>query len=191
MTEVAKPVEAAETAPRSGPAGYFASLSDYNAGRLHGVWVSDLTDSEAVQEQIQTMLAESVEPGAEEWALHDYEGFQPWRPSEYESLATLALMASGIAEHGPAFAAWADYLGDFDDERIEAFDDHYRGHWGTIEQFAVEMLNDHGFNLVKHVPQWIRPYVSIDFEQLGRDLTIDMHVTDAPGGGVWVFEPEA
>lgn len=188
----AENVEAAgERSPHTNPRGYFASLADYNAGRLVGMWIDDLTDAEAVQDQIQTMLYEHAEPGAEEWALHDYEGFGTWRPSEYESLDTLALVAAGIVAHGPAFAAWADYLGDLDDERIAAFDDHYRGHWNNIEEFATEMIADHGFNLGKHVPQWIRPYVRIDYDMLSRDLSMDLHATPAEGGGLWIFEPDA
>lgn len=174
----------------AGPAGYFASLSDYNAGRLHGVWVQDLTDAEDVQEQISEMLAQSSEPLAEEWALHDYEGLGEWRPSEYESLDTLALMARGIVEHGAAFAAWADYLGDLDDERIEAFDYHFCGQWRSMEEYAADLLADHGFALEEHVPQWIRPYVNVDFDSLGRDLAMELHVTDDGDGGIWVFNPE-
>lgn len=91
---------------------YFASLADYNAGRLHGVWVDVTPDVEAMQEAIDAMLKESRELVAEEWAIHDYEGFGPVGLREYESLETLARLAAGVDRHGewflPLYEAAAD-----------------------------------------------------------------------------------
>ena len=39
----------------------------------------------------------SPSPGAEEWAIHDYEGFGPLRLDEFESLENVAKVAAGIA----------------------------------------------------------------------------------------------
>ena len=39
------------------------------------------------------MLARSPMPGAEEWAIHDYEGFGPLRLGEYEDLGTISQIA--------------------------------------------------------------------------------------------------
>jgi antirestriction protein len=71
---------------------YVASLSDYNAGILHGEWI-DVTDEGAMREGISAMLASSPtakQEGlpAEEWAIHDYEGFGELRLSEYEGTRT-------------------------------------------------------------------------------------------------------
>jgi len=54
---------------------YVADLAAYNNGRLHGVWINACLDPEDIQEQVNKMLAESPEPDAEEYAIHDFEGF--------------------------------------------------------------------------------------------------------------------
>lgn len=84
------------------PRIYMASLSDYNAGRLHGAWVDADQDAEELDLAVARMLAASPEPGAEEWAIHDHEGFGPVDLSECESMETVALLARGIADHGLA-----------------------------------------------------------------------------------------
>jgi len=82
------------------PYVYIASLSDYNNGTLHGVWIFADQDADDIQEEISEMLAASADPGAEEWAIHDYEGF-PIRLGEWESVGWLAALGQAIAEHGP------------------------------------------------------------------------------------------
>ena len=57
------------------PKIYAASLSDYNAGVLHGAWIRADQDEDKIEEAITAMLERSSQPGAEEWAIHDYEGF--------------------------------------------------------------------------------------------------------------------
>jgi antirestriction protein len=54
-----------------------ASLSDYNAGRLHGVWLDANREPEELQASINMMLAASDEDVAEEFAIHDYEEWGP------------------------------------------------------------------------------------------------------------------
>ena len=56
------------------PRIYVASLSDYNTGRLHGRWIDASQPADAIREEIALMLAESKEPIAKEWAIHDYGG---------------------------------------------------------------------------------------------------------------------
>ena len=53
---------------------YAACLASYNAGRLHGAWLRLDTDPEVMGEAIQAMLKASPAKGAEEWAVHDYDG---------------------------------------------------------------------------------------------------------------------
>ncbi len=96
-----------ETIEPSRPRIYAASLADYNAGRLHGVWINANQDAEQLSEEIAAMLRRSPTPGAEEWAIHDYESFGPAAVSEYDSLERISRITRGIAEHGQAFAAWA------------------------------------------------------------------------------------
>jgi antirestriction protein len=54
---------------------YVADLTAYNNGKLHGVWINARGDINDIWEQIKAMLATSPEGFAEEYAIHDYEGF--------------------------------------------------------------------------------------------------------------------
>jgi len=54
---------------------YVACLAAYNNGKLHGAWIDATQDIDDIQCQINQMLADSPEPDAEEYAIHDYEEF--------------------------------------------------------------------------------------------------------------------
>ena len=54
---------------------YVACLAAYNNGHLHGEWV-EVTDEASICEAVQAMLFRSPIEEAEEWAIHDYEGFE-------------------------------------------------------------------------------------------------------------------
>ena len=127
--------EEGEREPRAQPRIYVASLADYNDGRLHGAWIDAAQDDDELGAAVKDMLARSPSPGAEEWAIHDYEDFGPLRLDEFESLATVAKVARGIAEHGPAFAAWAAHVGT-DSEALDEFEDAYMGEWDNAVAFA-------------------------------------------------------
>ena len=67
---------------------YVADLAAYNAGHLHGVWIDASLDLDDMQEQVKAMLAASPVEGAEEYAIHDFEGFDGYPLGEYEGLQT-------------------------------------------------------------------------------------------------------
>lgn len=93
----------------------------------------------------------------------------------------------GIVEHGPAFAAWADYLGATDDDLEERFEEAYRGEWESVQAYAQELVDDLGVRIQVDPPSWGH-YVSFDTEALARDLEYDLHVADTAHGGVYLFE---
>ncbi|WP_179377827.1 antirestriction protein ArdA [Rhodococcus sp. ACS1] len=122
---------------------YFADLAAYNAGTLHGVWVdlSIHTDEESIYGEIRKMLEQSPEHGAEEWAIHDYEGFGPVRLSEYMGIKELAELAELIVEHGDTVLAWisdqsVDYIDDFDADRLYGtYESERDWAWAFTEEF--------------------------------------------------------
>jgi antirestriction protein len=180
-----------EPEPREAPRIYVASLSDYNAGRLHGAWVEAAAEPEELAQAIQAMLTASPTPGAEEWAIHDYEGFGPLRLSEYESMSAVSAVARGIAQHGESFAHWADLIGSNDPDELSHFEDAYLGRWESLEAYADELLDDLGVRdeLERAVPDMLSPYVSIDVEGFARDLELSGDVTTSRGSeGVYIFD---
>jgi antirestriction protein len=183
---------AEETRPR--PKIYVASLSDYNAGLLHGAWLEAAQDPEALLAGISVVLAASPEPGAEEWAVHDYEGFGLVRLSEYQSVETISQLALGIEEHGYAFSAWADYVGATSLDELERFDECYLGEWDSETQYAEELIEDTGLisQIESVLPEGLQPYVRIDYEGLGRDMVLGgdiIAVESIDRTSVFVFSP--
>ncbi len=144
------------------PTVYIASLADYNAGRLHGVRVQ-VESAEQLQRETEKMLAASREPFAEEWAIHDYEGFGPHRVYEYDSFEDVATVAAFIAEHGEAAHA---FLSIFDTEDIPSFEQRYMGDWGDRETFAAEIAEE--LLLTHEVHEDVARY--FDFEGYCRTL---------------------
>lgn len=186
-----EPEQTAERLPPARPRIYVASLSDYNAGRLHGVWLEAAQEVEELRAGITAMLETSAEPVAEEWAIHDYEGFGRMHLSEYESLETISAVGLGIVEHGPAFAAWADLQYPLDPTALVDFEAAFRGTWESVEAYAEDLLEDLGATIaLEHIPEWLQPYVRLDVAAYARDLELggdistvrdetDVHIFDA------------
>jgi antirestriction protein len=84
----------------STPRIYVACLASYNNGRLHGTWIDAYQSAETIWTEVEVMLESSPDPWAEEWAIHDYEGFGTIRLGESEPFARVAAMAAGIVEYG-------------------------------------------------------------------------------------------
>jgi antirestriction protein len=180
-----------EGAPQVPPRIYVASLSDYNAGRLHGVWLEASADIEEMETGVQAMLAASEEPEAEEWAIHDYEGFGPLHLSEYEGLSNIAALTTGMAEHGPAFVHWVALKGGpIEADEMERFEDAYLGHAESLEAYAEELLEDMGVlrQIEELLPDHLQTYVKFDVEGFARDLELSGDVgTSQAGNGIYVF----
>ena len=172
------------------PRIYVASLSDYNNGRLHGRWLDAARDSAAIRAEIQAMLAESSDPGAEEWAIHDYDEFGSWQVDEFDSIELVSRIARGIQQHGPAFAAWAD-VNEGEPERFDDFEAAYLGHYESAETYCYQQAEDFGYHAeLEKLPVSLQSYVHIDYAAMARDLDAggDLYVYPAPDGGVWLFD---
>ena|SRR5579862_158535 len=189
----APPAEAnPENEPMPGPRIYVASLSDYNAGRLHGRWIDAAQDDDSLWAEVESMLKASAEPIAEEWAIHDYEGFGPLRLGEYDDLRTVAKVSRGIAEHGPAYAHWAAIIGIHDPDELDRFEEVFLGHAESVEAYAEQLLDDLGYTeevVERSLPEFLQPYVRLDIEGFARDLELSGDITTSEGdGGVYVFD---
>ena len=173
---------APEQEPQRRPQIYVADLAAYNNGVLYGRWLDAAQDEEALQADIAAMLAESPSPGPEEWAIHDYEGFGALRLGEYESTATVSRLARGIAEHGNAFGVLAEWLG-ADAATEDAFLNHYRGSWPSVDAYAEDLLQDLGAGeYLAPIPEWLQPYTRIDVAGFARDLQLGGDIYTAEDG---------
>lgn len=147
------------------PRIYVACLAAYNNGILHGCWI-DLDESrDGVWKHVQQMLKSSPLPAAEEWAIHDYEGFFNLRLSEYVGIDAAYHIAQFILEHGQLGAAVLDAC---DQELAPAetmLEDNYRGCYDSIEAFAEELLTE-----ITDIPVHLESY--IEYTAYARDLQL-------------------
>lgn len=162
------------------PKIYVACLAAYNNGILHGQWIEANQEAEDIQTEIKEMLAKSPITNAEEWAIHDYEGFGSLRLSESEDIAQVAETAALIEEHGQAWCAYADHVG-MDYATKEGFEEEYQGKWDSEEDFAEHIAEE-----TMEIPEHLQCY--IDYEKLARDLFInDYFSVEGDSYKVYVF----
>jgi antirestriction protein len=168
------------------PRIYVACLASYNAGELHGAWIDVDGDADDLQVAIGKMLAASPERDAEEWAIHDFEGFGSLHLEEYASLERVAAMAELVREHGEELAGEVlNHFGGDVEEAREALEDNYQGCHASLEDYAEAFMEDTGS--LEGVPESIRPY--IDYERMARDWELggDIFTVETSYNEVHVF----
>jgi len=184
-----------EQAAPDPPEIWVGSLADYNNGDLHGTWLDAAREPEEIYTDIRAMLgngpAAARGEAPEEWGIFDYQSFGSLRIGEYEPIEQVARLAHGIAQHGPAFAVWAE-VNDSDEAALEQFEEAYAGRYESATAYADELVGELGLEelLDQTVPEALRPYVQIDTEQLAHDMQLggDILVGDTdPENGVFVF----
>jgi antirestriction protein len=169
------------------PRIYVACLAAYNNGRLHGEWIDADQSADELHEAVARMLAASPQPGAEEWAIHDYEGFGSLRLGEYESLERVAAIAAGIAEHGDAFSAWLSYDESQDATDMQSFEDAYRGEWDSLRAYAEDYAESTG--MYDAAEKSGSQYVVVDIDMLTRDLDIELYSVRSDQHTLYIFDP--
>ena len=146
------------------PRTYVACLAAYNNGRLHGRWI-ECGDGDEIREAVQAMLAESPEPDAEEWAIHDYDGFEGASVSEYAGFDDVCAFAAFIEEHGSLGAKFYEARAAFEE---------YAGEFKSAADFAEDLIRETG----PDIPKALEFY--IDWASLARDMELN--------GEILVFE---
>ncbi|MEZ4614385.1 MAG: antirestriction protein ArdA [Caldilineaceae bacterium] len=156
------------------PRIYVACLAAYNSGILHGVWIDALHhNSDAIMEEVQAMLKSSPVPGAEEWAIHGYEGFAGVHISESEGFLQVHEYALFVNEHGELGAKVMAHCGSGVDAAEAILDEDYSGCYASIADFAEEMIRE-----TTEIPQNLQYYIdyarmAADWEMSGDIFTIE------------------
>lgn len=145
---------------------YVVCLAAYNNGYLHGRWINAEQDADAIRAEIAQMLKASPIPDAEEFAIHDYEGFEGYGLSEYEGIDRVADLAAFIGAHSAVAGRLLDHYGGDLDEARAAIEEHYCGCYSSAQEFAEELTEQSG-----PIPENLRYY--IDYAAMARDLVIN------------------
>ncbi|TVZ39756.1 antirestriction protein [Alteromonadaceae bacterium 2753L.S.0a.02] len=147
------------------PRIYVADLAAYNNGKLHGVWIDASLDLEDIQDAVLKMLKSSPEPDAEEWAIHDFEGFGSHRLSEYDSFERVSELAQFIEEHEELGAELiSHFCGDIEEAR-KAIEEQYAGCHKSVADFAEELTEG-----TTEIPESLARY--IDYKAMAYDLEV-------------------
>ena len=164
------------------PRIYVACLAAYNNGYLHGAWIDADQDAGQIRDEIAAMLARSPVEDAEEYAIHDYEGFEGVSISEYAGIDSVAWMAAFIAEHGALGAGLLEQLGGDMEQAESTFEDCYHGLFSSLADYMEELTTG---SLT--IPEALRYYV--DWEGMARDAEMggDLFTIETARGEVHVF----
>lgn len=164
------------------PRIYVACLAAYNSGYLHGAWIDAAQEPWSIWGGITRMLAASPIAGAEEWAIHDYEGFGGVRIAEYEGIERVAGIAGFLVEHGTLGAALLDHCDGDLEEAGEAIADRYLGTYESLADYVQELTEE-----TTSIPEGLRFY--IDWEAMARDAEMggDLFTVDTGYAQVHVF----
>ena len=152
---------------------YVACLAAYNNGHLHGEWIK-VTDEASIWEAVQAMLFRSPIEEAEEWAIHDYEGFEGAEVGEYFSFENVVELADYIRERGELGAQVLNYYGGNIEDAKARFDE-YAGEYDSLADYAEELTEQSG----ETIPERLAPYIDYeamahDYEQSGDFLTFEV-----------------
>jgi antirestriction protein len=155
------------------PRIYVACLAAYNEGRLHGSWIEANRHADAIRDDIAAMLARSPVAGAEEFAVHDTDGFEGVAIAEFASIDSVARIAAFIAEHGKLGAAVLENFSSNIDEAETALRDCYLGRFASLADYMEELTTD-----CVAIPEPLQNY--IDWDSMARDAEL--------GGDVFTIE---
>ena len=140
---------------------YVADLAAYNNGKLHGVWVDMCQELDDIWNAIKAMLANSPEGFAEEYAIHDYEGFGSYRIGEYEGIEAVHAAACFIGEYPDFGAELLSYYSDLEEAKKMA-EENYQGCFKSLADYAEDFMEQ-----TADIPENLAFY--IDYEKMGRD----------------------
>lgn len=161
---------------------YVADLAAYNNGKLHGCWIDATEELDDIWAKVKHMLKNSPEGFAEEWAIHDYEGFEGAYLSEYEGFESVRAKALFVEEYGEVSGELLSHFGDQLEDAANALENHYAGVYKSLADYAEELAEQAG-DIPKHLELYI------DYERMGRDMELsgDVYTIETGFEEVHVF----
>jgi antirestriction protein len=150
------------------PRIYVACLAAYNSGVLHGAWI-EVEDEGAVWAAIAAMLKASPVAMAEEFAIHDHEGFGGVEIGEFASVGRVVQIATFLRTRGRVGALVLEEVGGDLEAASAALDDQYRGVFSSLADCFQELAEE-----TTVIPESLRLY--IDYEAMARDARLNGEV---------------
>jgi antirestriction protein len=145
------------------PKIYVADLAAYTNGKLHGVWINALEELDEILENIKEMLVTSPEEHADEYAIHDYEGFDGCSLSEYQSIESVREIAIFLDENPDLGGELLSYFNNDIKQAKNATEDNYQGCYDSLADYAQVITEDS-----TSIPSHLNYY--INYERMARDM---------------------
>jgi len=153
---------------------YAACLASYNNGTMHGKWIDVAGEwMDEIRDQIQNMLDASPTPGAEEYAIHDYDDLPNF--GENPDLQAIADYSRLVEEY--------DHLGE---NVVRAIVDNCNGNVDQAGQdcenaFCCDSFQDYADELADEMLHGVDPMVAFyfNYKSHARDIRHDYTVIEA------------
>lgn len=173
---------------------YVACLAAYNNGFLHGKWIDcEGKDLDTLQDEVNEILKNSPVAKlygeiAEEWAIHDFEGFGNYRIEEYTRLESIVEIAEAVNNNSydlELITGVMDYMGHGVAHAVEYIEENYQGEFKDLIEYAWNWLEETGE--WDQIPKHLQGYFDIQAYARNLDLNGEMFTVDAPNGNIYVL----
>jgi len=182
-------IEQAERPPKPAPRVYVIDHRTDNTRESAGQWVDANHAADELEAAIAAAFGRPPEDGVSDWSVAAAEGFAGIDVFGSTDSQLVSAIGQGVAEHGPAFAAWVELHGIDDVELVSRFNDFYIGSYHSERDWAEWIAVDLEWleHLDRVVEPTLRPYVRIDYDQVARDTRGSWDLITGPDGRVHVF----
>ncbi|MFI9504780.1 antirestriction protein ArdA [Nocardia sp. NPDC052566] len=191
---------AREQEPQLNPRIYVTRGLPLRAELTDGAWFNMARDPITIRAELYSVFAEEEtydREGLYIWDHQDFAGFGVTTGAigleGVHSIELLSQVARGVAEYGPAFAAWADAHED-DPHLFDRFASAYQGHYDSMAAYVRQLFKPLRIEelLAQAAPEGLQNYVLLDYEGIGEEMLQEGDVVAYPAnhGGVWIFDEQ-
>lgn len=153
------------------PMVYVGTYRKYNEGSIYGKWVS-LSACEDYDTFYQVCREIHKDEDDPELMFQDFQNFPDSMYSECfgrDTFEKIMEYYEKFNEHGEAFSVWFNL---FNDDDFDHFDDDYMGKYGSLEEYAEELVDE-----CYDLPDFAKTY--FDYGKFARDLGYDGYYEDS------------
>ena len=159
---------------------YVACLTSYNQGLLHGSWIEPTSDVEELSAEVAKVISSSPTEGAEEYAIHDYDGFPDL--GEYPDLQKVCDFAEMVEKSDLDEDIVSAVVNEFPNDISTAqhvLDDNY-GVYINFQDYADELADELMSCHSCGTGDWIKDY--FDYDKHAEAISYDYIRIDVKGG---------
>lgn len=166
-----------------------------------GTWLDMAREPADIHDELYTTFGTDEDAEGKPLYIWDYQGFGNFEVATgaiglegVDSIDLLAQVARGIAEYGPAYAAYASAHED-DPRLFDHFASSYKGHHASMGAYVQQLFEPLKIEelLKTAAPEGLQEYVRLDYGGIGEEMVRegDLVAFPAEGSGVWIFDERA